>query len=69
MSDAVTCVVCGAEIEVPESREGWDIVTDSDGKIVERHLVLPCPACGSVGGIHANYDDDTSINIVREAAL
>ena len=38
---------CGRTFDVKPTDE-WDVSTDDDGNVTERHLVPICPNCGSV---------------------
>lgn len=37
---------CGYEFEVPDPDDTWDVNTDADGTVIERHLAPVCPECG-----------------------
>jgi hypothetical protein len=39
---------CGRDFEVSDSRAGWDVNLDADGRVVERHSALMCPYCGRI---------------------
>lgn len=44
---------CGRQVEVvvvdgdPGLRETWDVKTDGDGTVIERHTNIDCPDCGT----------------------
>lgn len=48
-----SCARCSAPLDIPPEAD-WDITTNTDGLMVERHIGVPCPSCGFLAD---HYDD------------